>query len=127
MLAEGALHWGTWEWVDAEFYARIDRLLQLGNPPPEAVATVQLMRSHALADWEGAARASDVLVPALDAGGQWVSPGILLDIAVVSYLETGQPDRAVDALDRLVRRTGRADADARVRLLRAWTAEAASR
>jgi hypothetical protein len=127
MLAEGALHWGTWGWVDPEFYTRIDRLLETGNPPPQAVATVQLMRSHALADWEGAAQASDVLIPALDTGGQWVSPGILLDIAVVSYLETGRPDRALDALDRLTRRTGRTDEDARIRLLRAWAEETARR
>ncbi len=122
--AESALHWGTTGWVDPTFYRNVYDFLDRGEAPVEARATVDLMHGYALGDWPRVAAAADELVRRVALGGRWVPPDLLMDVAVLAYLETGRGADAVDAIDRLSERTGRRAEHLRTRLLRAL-AEAA--
>jgi hypothetical protein len=122
--AESALHWGTTEWVDTTFYRSVYALLDRGEAPPEARATVEMMHAYALGDWPTVAASADVLVAPVAARGSWVPPDLLLDVAVLAYLETGRPDAAATALDALGPLTPRQPGNVRDRLLRALVAEA---
>ncbi len=117
--AENSLHWGTTAWVDSTFYRNVFAFMDRAEAPPEARATVDLLHGYSLSDWPRVASAADLLVGRVAAGERWVPPDLLLDVAVLSYIETGRPEAAINALDRLVPRTGRADWNLRNRLLRA--------
>ena len=53
------------------------------------------------------------------AGERWIPPDLLLDVAVLAYLETDRPSAALTLIDALGARTGRGADDLRTRLLRA--------
>jgi spermidine synthase len=97
---EASLHWGTSHWVAPGFYPRLRDFLDEGARA-EVVAAVSLMESYQLRDWAGVAAAADVLVGPVTAGERLVPPDVLLDLAVLSYLEIGRPDAARSALDAL--------------------------
>lgn len=122
--AEGTLHWGLHGWVDDTFYEPVYGVLERHDPPPEARAAVDLLHAYGTGDWDRAARAADQLVGPVGAGRQWVPPEVLLDVAVLAYLETGRPAAAAAALTELVPRTGREEGNLRTRLLRGLVAEA---
>ena len=122
--SEGNLHWGTTEWVDTTFYRVVTGFLDRTDPPPEARAAVELAHAFSLAEWEVVARSADRLVALVGAGRPWVEPTVLLDMAVVGYLRTGQPAAARNAFEVLAPRTGRSPRHLRNRLLDALVAEA---
>ncbi|MDA0329067.1 MAG: hypothetical protein O2958_08680 [Gemmatimonadetes bacterium] len=115
--AEMTLHWGTNNWVDPDFYRTVYAFMDRAEAPPEARASVDLMHAYSLGEWEQAATAADQLVGRVAAGGRWVTSEILLDIAVIAYLETGRPQAARSAHNLLAPRTGRASWNLRNRLL----------
>jgi spermidine synthase len=124
LRAENALHWGTSGWVDPTFYRNVLAFLDRGNAPPEAHAAVDLLHGYALSDWSRVAAAADQLVARVAAGERWTMPDVLLDLAVLAYLETGRPTAARNALEALAPRTGRAEWNLRNRLLRSLVEDA---
>jgi hypothetical protein len=122
--AEADLHWGTIGWVDTTFYRSVYDFLDRAQAPPEARASVDLRHALSLQDWEPAAAAADLLIPRVQAGQRWETPGTLLDIAVLAYLHTGRPTAARNALSRLGPGTGRPARHLRNRLLEALATEA---
>ncbi len=121
--AENALHWGTTSWVDPTLYRNVFDFLDRGEAPAEARAAVDLMHAYAMQEWDRVARAADILIGPVAEGGRWVPPDLLLDIAVIAYLETGQPDRADVTIELLVPRLARSEDNLRNRLLRAMVAQ----
>jgi hypothetical protein len=115
--AENALHWGTAGWVDATFYRNVFDFLERAGAPPEARAAVELLHAYGLVDWPRVARAADLLVSRVAGGERWSTPDLLLDIAVIGYLEVGRPGAARNAFDLLSPRMGRATSNLRQRLL----------
>jgi spermidine synthase len=115
--AENALHWGTAGWVDATFYRNVFDFLERAGAPPEARAAVELLHAYGLVDWPRVARAADLLVSRVAGGERWSTPDLLLDIAVIGYLEVGRPGAARNAFDLLSPGTGRAASNLRQRLL----------
>lgn len=101
---EASLHWGTSHRVAPGFYPRLQDFLEEGAPV-EVVAAVSLMERFQVRDWAGVAAAADRLVGPVAAGERLVPPDVLLDLAVLSYLEVGRPDAARAALDGLTPRT----------------------
>lgn len=92
---------------------------------------MDLYEGAAAWDFELAARASAVLQRDLVRGGAaemlWgVDRGLLLDAAVVSWLKSGDPDRAHRALHELAPLTTGGPDDFRVALLRAHIVAARS-
>jgi spermidine synthase len=124
--AENALHWGTTGWIEPTFYRNVYGFLDRAGAPPEARAVVDLMHAYALGDWPRVAEGVDRLVTLVALGGRWMPPDLLMDIAVLAYLEMGRPAAAVDAIERLSGRTGRRPDHLRTRLLRALAADAAT-
>lgn len=124
--AENALHWGAEGWVDTTFYRRVYDFLDRTEPPAGARAAVDLMHAYGLQDWPRAAAAADLLVDPVAQGEGWVPPALLLDVAVIAYLETDRPSAARHTLDQLVPRTGRGSGHLRNRLLRALVEEASA-
>jgi len=122
--AENALHWGTWDWVDSTLYATADSFMDRHAAPPEARASVDLMRAYSLGDFATAASAANLLVEPVADNGPWMPVRLLLDLAVIANLEVGQPEEARRAVDLLVPRTGRAEWNVRNRLLDALVAQA---
>jgi predicted membrane-bound spermidine synthase len=122
--AENAQHWGTSGWTDSTFYGNVYSFLERAEAPSAARAAVDLMNGYALADWSRVADAADRLVPGVSAGERWVPPDLLLDVAVLAYLETGRPEAARNAIAGLMPRTGRVESNLRNRLLRALVDEA---
>jgi hypothetical protein len=116
--AENALHWGTTGWVEQNFYRNVLEFLDRADAPPEARAGVDLFHGYGLGDWERVAAAADVLVTRVAGGEQWLAPDLLMDLAVIGYLEVGRPDAAAHALDVLAPKTRRAPWNLRNRLLR---------
>jgi hypothetical protein len=123
--AENALHWGTTGWVDPTFYRNVYDFLERGDAPPEARAAVDLMHGYALGDWPRVAEAADELVDRVALGGRWVPADLLMDVAVLAYLEAGRPAAALSAIERLAPLTPRGVDNLRTRLLRALAEEAA--
>ena len=117
--AENSLHWGLTEWVDSAFYENVYAFLDRGGAPVEARASVDLMHAFGVGDWSRAATAADRLVDPVGVGERWVPPDVLLDVAVLAYLEVGRPEAARTALRRLVPRTGRPSWHLRDRILSA--------
>ena len=117
--AETALHQGTSGWVDPTFYGHAYDVLDEADAPEGARAVVDLLHGYALADWPRAAAAADLLLARAAVGELWIRADLLLDAAVLAYLETGQTEFAGTALDRLEPYTGRSEDDLRSRLLRA--------
>ncbi len=117
--AEMALHRGTTGYVDPIFYRNVWGFLDQADAPAPARATVDLLHGYSTSDWERTAAAADVLVGRVGQGEPWVTPDLLLDIAVLAYLETGRAQAASSAYQALSRATGRADWNLRNRLLRA--------
>ncbi len=122
--AEAELHWGTTGWLDMTFYRAVNGFLDDADPPPEALAAVDLAHGFSLRDWERVARSADRLIERVAGGERWTEPSVLLDMAVVAYLRTGQPTAARHAVESLVPRTGRSSGHLRNRLLDALVAEA---
>lgn len=121
---ERDLHSGTAGWVDPVFYPATLRFLEAAYAPPEARAAVALLHGTATWRFEEAAEAADVLLPPALAGEPWVEATVLLDAAVISYLETDRVESARRALDELLPRTGRQPWNLRNRLLEALVREA---
>lgn len=124
LRAENALHWGTSGWVDPTLYRNVLAFLDRGDAPAEARAAVDLLHAYALADWPRVAAAADQLVARVAAGGRWSTPDLLLDLAVLAYLETGRPTAARNALEALAPLTRRAEWNLRNRLLRSLVEDA---
>lgn len=122
--AEGAYHWGTTGWAGDDFYASVYGFTARTDAPPAVRAAVDLMHGVSTWDWELAASAADLLLATVDGGRSSVTPQLLLDAAVITYLKAGRPDAARDALLRLREHTVRADGDLRNRLLEALIEEA---
>ncbi len=114
---ERDLHFGTSGWIDTTLYAATSRFLDATDAPPEARASVALL--HGIGSWtfDEAASAADVLVPAQEGGVTWVRSTVLLDAAVLAYLETGRAREARAAFDRLAPLSGRRPWNVRNRLL----------
>jgi hypothetical protein len=127
LRAERGLHWGLSDWVDERFYRVVFDLLDGSDPPPAARAVVELMHGYGSGDWKEAAAAADRLTGPAASGERWIQPALLLDVAVLAYLETDRPDAAENAVDVLAPLTGRPEGDLRTRLLRALADEAAGR
>lgn len=122
--AENSLHWGTTGWVDSTFYRNVYAFLDRADAPAEARATVDLMNAYALGEWPRAATAADQLVGRVASGERWVMPHLLLDVAVLSYLEVSRPEAARNVFDLLAPRTGRRADNLRNRLLDALVTRA---
>ncbi|MDH5590708.1 MAG: hypothetical protein OEZ37_11730, partial [Gemmatimonadota bacterium] len=121
---ERNLHWGTAGWVDEPFYEATYRYLDAVDAPPEVRAGVDLMYGIGKWDFPRAAAAADILVGRVAMGTPWVRPTVLLDAAVLAYLETGRPDDAARALQQLRGPAGRPPDNLRMRLIDAWIEEA---
>ncbi|MDX1393862.1 MAG: fused MFS/spermidine synthase [Gemmatimonadota bacterium] len=125
LAVEGLLHRGTAGFADRVFYDRVAEILDRSDPPAAIRALVELYESAAAHDFARAAAASTRVQRALTAGGPesalvaGVDPGFLLDVAVVSWLRTGDPVRARAAFLELAPRTDREPDDFRLALLRA--------
>jgi len=117
--AETALHRGTTGYSDPIFYRNVLSFLDRTDAPETARATVDLLRGYSTGNWDRAAAGADILVERVGRGEAWVTPDLLLDIAVLAYLETDRPEAASGAYEALVTSTGRADWNLRNRLLRA--------
>lgn len=126
LRAERALHWGLSGWVDDGFYRAVFGILDRSDPPPLARTVVELMHGYGAGEWERAAAAADRLIGPVGTGEMWIQPDLLLDVAVLAYLETDRPEAARAAIEELAPRTGRPDGDLRTRLLRALVDEAGS-
>lgn len=124
--AENTLHWGTSGWVDPTLYATVYAFMDRHDAPPEARATVDLMRAYSLGEWGRAAAAANRLVGPVADAEQWIPVRLLLDLAVVSNLEVGQTAAARNAVDVLTPHTDRAEWNVRNRLLAALVAQAES-
>ena len=98
--------------------------MERAEAPTAARAAVELMNGYTHADWPRVADAADQLVPGVSAGERWVPPDLLLDLAVLAYLEMGRPEAARNAIAGLMPRTGRVESNLRNRLLRALVDEA---
>lgn len=114
---ERDLHFGTAGWVDTTLYAATARYLDAADAPPEARATVALLHGVGSWDFAEAAAAADVLLPAYLDGAAWLRSTVLLDAAVIAYLETGRVADARTAFDRLAPLSGRRSWNVRNRLL----------
>jgi hypothetical protein len=124
LRAENGLHWGTSGYVDPVFYGIAYSVLDGADAPEPARAVVELMHAYALTDWARAAAAADILLARAALGELWVPAGLLLDVAVLAYLETGQADFARSAVDHLAPQVGRPEGDLRMQLLEASIARA---
>ena len=122
--AETALHRGTSGYLDPIFYGVVLSFLDQANAPEPARAAVNLLHGYTMADWDRAAEAADILVARVSRGEPWLTPDLLLDVAVLTYLETGRPYAASGAHNMLAPATGRASGNLRNRLLRALIDEA---
>ena len=122
--AETALHRGTTGHVDPIFYRNVRGFLDRADAPEPARAAVDLLHGYSTSDWERTAAAADILVGPVARGEPWVTPDLLLDIAVLAYLETGRAQAASSAYQALARTTGRADWNLRNRLLHAMIDDA---
>ena len=116
--AEHALHWGTTGFVEPGFYRSVSGFLERNDAPEEARAAVNLLHAYSSGDWPRVAAAADRLVARVAAGERWSRPEVLLDLAVIAYLEAGRAQAARNAIDVLVPRTGRSPTHLRHRLLR---------
>jgi predicted membrane-bound spermidine synthase len=114
---ESALHQGTVGWADTTFYRVVYDFLDRAEAPAEGRAEVDLRYGLSLLDWNRAASAADILIPRVQAGERWESPEMLLDVAVLAYLDVGRPTGARNAYSRLVPRIGRPPWHLRNRLL----------
>lgn len=122
--AENALHWGTSGWSDSTFYGRVYDFMDRQQAPDTARAVVDLMHGYAEGDWVRSAAAADLLLAPVSAGRLWVPPDLLIDVAVLAYLETGQPRQAEAVLDLLERDDGLPTWNLRSQLLRAMARDA---
>jgi predicted membrane-bound spermidine synthase len=111
---------GTSGYVDAQFYADIERFLARHHAPQEVRWVVDFRRGIAGWDFERAARAAEPLVAAtLDRNG-WMPPDELREGTVVARLKTGDPKGARAALEALAPFSRRPAGDFRVALLAAY-------
>ncbi len=122
--AENTLHWGTSGWIDSTFYSTADAFMARHDAPPNARATVDVLRGYSQGDWALAAAAANQLVGPVADGQEWMSVRLLLDLAVISNLEMNQSAEARRAIESLVPLTGREPWNVRNRLLDALVTQA---
>lgn len=127
LRAERGLHWGLSGWVDETFYRAVFDVLDRSDPPREARAVVELMHGYGSGAWERAAAAVDQLSRPVSSGELWIQPALLLDVAVLAYLETDRPAAARSAIAALAPLTDRREGHLRTRLLRALVKQASAR
>ncbi|HEX2780920.1 MAG TPA: hypothetical protein VHM30_15580, partial [Gemmatimonadaceae bacterium] len=112
---------------DAAFYAEVERYLaRQPAAPAEARAAIEFL--HGLASWNywRSAPAADVLLAAASHGDFWLSPDLLGEGAVVSYLKTGNVAAARAAYGLVAASTTRGAHDLRRELLGAWVLAASA-
>ncbi len=128
LQAERDRHQGSMGVVDSAWYREVERYMTAQHAPAEARAALRFLRAAVTYDWRGAARETDLLLSARNAGRSWVPPGLFFDAAVVAHLRSGDVAGARALFARLSNASGRATSDMRTQLLEAHVraAEAAS-
>jgi hypothetical protein len=122
--SERELHGGTAGVMDSAFYATVARYVERHGAPLPVQAAVSFLRGLAVWDFDGAARAADILIPLALRNEDWLPPDVLRDGAVVAALRRGERERARAVYGVLRARTERRPTDLRTHLLAAYvTAE----
>jgi hypothetical protein len=111
---------GTAGFMDQQFYAHLERVMERHRAPSAVRDVVRFRRGIASWNFAEAAAAGERLLPLAASGGAWIPADELRDGLVLARLHLRDPRGARQALDSLFRFSRRPATDLRSQLLTAY-------